>query len=99
MNCEEYVLKELDETKDELKNIELRLAMYRDEMRAVGYVIDALVKRMELRTYGKSRVISINDIWENEHDFQTVYNYFKNLLGWEEKESGEQSETCEPAES
>ena len=99
MTCEEYIIKELDETKDKLANAEWRLAELGKEMAAVGYVLAALVNRMKLKTYGNHRVISIDDIWENEHDFQAVYDHVKDLLRWEEKNNVEQSETCKPAES
>lgn len=99
MTCEEYVVKELQDTKDKLADLQWRMAEYLKEMDRVGNVLSALAAKMKVETYNSSRVISIDDIWESSQYFKPVYEYFKNVLEREEEDNGEQSETCEPAES
>lgn len=99
MTCEEYVVKELQTTKEKLADLQWRMAEYRKEMDRVGNVLSALAAKMKVETYNSHRVICIDDIWESSQHFKPVYEYFKNVLEREEEDNGEQSETCEPAES
>ena len=99
MTSEEYVVKELQDTKDKLADLQRRIAEYRKEMDRAGNVLSALAVNIKVETYSRHRVISIDDIWDSSQYFKPVYEYFKNVLEREEKDNGEQSETCEPAES
>jgi hypothetical protein len=99
MTCEEYVVQELLTTKEKLADLQWRMAEYRKEMDRINNVLSALAVKMKMETYISHRVISIDDIWESSQYFKPVYEYFKNVLEREEEDNGEQSETCEPAES
>jgi hypothetical protein len=99
MTCEEYVVQELLTTKEKLADLQWRLAEYRKEMDRINNVLSAFAVKMKVETYNSHRVISIDDIWDSSQYFKPVYEYFKNVLEREEKDNGEQSETCEPAES
>ena len=76
-----------------------QIAEYRKEMDHINNVLSALAVKIKVETYNSHRVISIDDIWESSQYFKPVYEYFKNVLEREEEDNGEQSETCEPAES
>ena len=110
MTCEEYILKYLDETRDKLEETKKKLdaekehaALLLQQFNKLADIVDVIAKHIKMEKYGSDRVIKMEYLWDNSPncaDFNALYEAFKDIFEEEkEKDNGEQSETCEPAES
>lgn len=101
MTCEEYVLKELEDTKDQLKKSREEAANHFNDVIVLTDTLCVFWDHIKLAEYGGVRVIQVDNIWENTHqdEFLKLYDFFKSKFAEQEADNGEQSETCEPAES
>ena len=110
MTCEEYILSYLDETREKLEETKKKLdaekertALLLMRLNHMADIIDVIVKHIKMKNYGSDRVIGMEDLWENSSgraDFNVLYEAFKDIFEeGKEADNGEQSETCEPAES
>lgn len=108
MTCEEYVIqlledsrKELEETRQELKKSKEMEATLLARLNILSDTLEVITKHIILEIYGKSRVISMKNVWENcdAPDFIALYEAFRDKFEEGVEENGEQGETCEPAES
>ena len=101
MTCEEYVLAELGKKDEQVRRLKAVCEDYQQVMKDVNRVLEILERRFNLHQQaggsGKG-VITMGYIFEDldADEFNLMKEIFH--LG-KEKESGEQSETCEPAES
>jgi len=101
MTCEEYVIqllkdsrKELEETKQQLEESKETAARILLNLHHLADILDVIKQHIKLETYGNSRVISMENIWENcdAVDFTALYEAFRDKFEEEEEENGEQSE-------
>ena len=110
MNCEEYILKYLDETREKLEETKKKLDAEKEhaallllQFNKLADIVDVIGKHIKMKNYGSDRVIGMEDLWENSSgraDFAVLYEAFEDIFEEEkEADNGEQSETCEPAES
>lgn len=108
MNCEEYILRYLDETREKLEETKKkfdaekeRAALLLMRLNQLADILDVIKQHIKLETCCNSRVISMDNVWENYDavDFTALYEAFRDKFEEEEADNGEQSETCEPAES
>lgn len=109
MTCEEYILKYLDETRDKLEETKMKLdaekertALLLMKLNQLEDIVDVIGKHVEMKNYGSHRTIGMESLWDNSDrdDFTVLYEAFKDIFEEEkEADNGEQSETCEPAES
>lgn len=99
MTCEEYVLAELGKKDEQVRRLKEVIEVYHQMMKDVNRVLKILERRFILhKLEGGKGVITMGYIFEDYDPDE--FNLLKEIfhLG-KEKESGEQSETCEPAES
>lgn len=109
MTCEEYILRYLDETREKLAETQKKLdaeegraALLLLQFNKLADIVDVIGKHIEMKNYGSHRTIGMESLWDNadRDDFTVLYEAFKDIFeGGKEKDNGEQSETCEPAES
>lgn len=109
MTCEDYILRYLDETREKLAETQKKLDAEKERsalllmlLNDTWNIVDVIGKHVEMKNYGSHRTIGMGTLWENSDraDFDVLYEAFKNIFEEEkEKDNGEQSETCEPAES
>jgi len=99
MTCEEYVLAELGKKDEQVRRLKELIKVYHKMMKDVNQVLEILERRFNLHKQADGNgVITMGYIFEDldADEFNLMKDVFH--LG-KEKESGEQSETCEPAES
>lgn len=99
MTCEEYVLAELGKKDEQVRRLKALIEDYQQVMKDVNRVLEILERRFNLHKQADGKgVITMGYIFEDldPDEFNLMKEIFH--LG-KEKESGEQSETCEPAES
>ena len=99
MTCEEYVLAELGKKDEQVRRQKALIEDYQQVMKDVNRVLEILERRFNLHKQADGKgVITMGYIFEDldADEFNLMKEIFH--LG-KEKESGEQSETCEPAES
>ena len=109
MTCEEYILSYLDETREKLEETKKKLDAEKEhaallllQFNKLADIVDVIGKHIALKTYSKTRVIEFENLWENSDfaDFNALYEAFNDIFEeGKEADNGEQSETCEPAES
>lgn len=109
MTCEGYILRYLDETREKLAETQKKLdaekersALLLMRLNDLWNIVDVIGKHVEIKNYGSHRTIGMESLWDNADraDFTVLYEAFKDIFeGEKEADNGEQSETCEPAES
>lgn len=109
MTCEEYILRYLDESREKLAETQKKLdaekehaVLLLNKFNHLADIIDVIGKHVEMRNCGSHRTIGMENLWDNadRDDFTVLYEAFKDIFEREkEADNGEQSETCEPAES
>lgn len=101
MTCEEYVIqlledsrKELEETRKQLEESKAMAARLLMKFNHLADILDVIKQHITLEIYGKSRVISMENIWENSEavDFTALYEAFRDMFELGEEDNGEQSE-------
>lgn len=95
MTCEEYVLNELEEAKQNLKKSREEAANHFNDVIVLTDTLCVFWDHIKLAEYGGVRVIQVDNIWENtsQDEFLKLYDFFKSKFAEQEADNGEQSKS------